>query len=335
MVRLGVIATFFPVIFLWVGQANPFPIESVDVDLLHKYFSKNILSSSKRALTPEEKDLVERTRAHLAEVLQKNLMRLLGVYMRGEDRGRQDDDDEDEEGVNINPNTLPQVAALLGAIFSGNLNLTSVVDKAFFLVPDAVRAQVSGIVKLISGQPAEEPLAATTTTTAIPLLFSTTTPPPEVKNSTTETSVAVPVPTTKKSFRIQTTKTPRRTYPNAPDIAVPPRDVRELDHGDAGRSGLSLEDLEHSDRKLTEEEAVAVVEKEIKSDPKLYEAYVKSPRYFLEPLRKIFKSNELNLTTVYQVMPDLFKGARQTFVLLESLGQIAGIGGGGGDDNDE
>lgn len=74
---------------------------------------------------------------------------------------RQEEDDDDGT---LNPNTLPQVAQILGAIFAGNLNLTSIVDKTFGLVPDALRNQVDGLFKILTGQSA----ATTTTTTPKP-----------------------------------------------------------------------------------------------------------------------------------------------------------------------
>src|ERR1700761_7181777 len=66
--------------------------------------------------------------------------------------GLGEDDDGDDEDITFNPNTLPQVAQLLGAIFAGNLNLTSIVDRAFYLVPNTLRNQVSGVFSLLTGQ---------------------------------------------------------------------------------------------------------------------------------------------------------------------------------------
>lgn len=79
---------------------------------------------------------------------------------------RQDEDGDgtDFEIVTPNPNVLPQVAQILGAIFSGTLNITRIADGTVGLVPNFLRNQIRGLVKLLTGETVNFHTPATTTT---------------------------------------------------------------------------------------------------------------------------------------------------------------------------
>lgn len=246
-----------------------------------------------------------------------------------------EEDDIDPETATINPHTLPQVAALLGAIFSGNLNLTNVVDKAFHLVPDTVRNQVTGLFGILGGSSSGSdssigggtsggvaPIARPTAPAFIPHPLDTTLTP-LITNDTN---------TTHPGFEIERSTTTEKQIEQ--EIAAfgsvfvprttPPGGNKEKNALLSKGSILPIAEVASYDDEFNEEE-LRRAEEQVIEYARAYEPFVKErePRFSLEPLRLfLLSTRSVNFTAIVKVMPDLFKGAREAFVLLENLGDV-------------
>jgi hypothetical protein len=298
MFKTGLLIACLSIFVIWVTQGSTFPPS--DEPDTNSTLVQN--ATKKRILTPEENEMANAARAHIAKVLEKNLIRFFAAISVQQRQSRQEEDDIDDEDTTFNPNTLPQVAQLLGAIFSGNLNLTSVVDQAFYLVPQNVRNQVSGIFKLLGGTATEEPPVEAPPTS---LNASAPRPRPRPRPKVTTTTEGAPdaaafVPPV-AAFDTQVKSKTVKPKPSwkAPPTAAP----------------LPEEDVNFQDDELIH------LEKELVMKAKEYApiAKKKEPRFFVNSLQQLLQQN---LTQVVRIMPDLFKGARQAFVLLDELGVI-------------
>ncbi|CAL8081619.1 unnamed protein product [Orchesella dallaii] len=337
-----------------------------------------------RALTPEEEALANQARAHIAKTIENNLVRLFAIVSaRGDRQPRQDEEilegAEEILDVTPNPNVLPQVAQILGAIFSGSLNITRVVDQTFGLVPNIVRNQVGGIVKLLTGEIMAAATAAPETVTVsnavgnapaagpgpsvivtappqyvvaasapAPTAAPTASPPVEIA-----TIAAAPPPIEYAPAPIEATTpmvvTERETVPTTaiPETTTPApayyedEEVYEvtLKARPAGISSTKLNDTTTkiryrikpkmkstttSSRTALEDDEIERLEEDIRRAARAYEPYVrdKQPRYFASMFRNIFSRVDFNMTEIARTVPSIFKGARQAFVVLESLGLL-------------
>ncbi|CAG7816365.1 unnamed protein product [Allacma fusca] len=251
-----------------------------------------------RILTPEEQVLADGARAQVAQVLEKNLIKFFTLVAADNGRelfGRQEDDEED---VTLNPTILPQVAQILSAIFHGGLNISRVIDRTFTLAPVALRGQVEGLFKLLTGSDAK------TTTTSAP---ATTPPKKKIQRKTTTTEEPATIPTTTKRSLKYMLRNRNRTTTENPTV----------------------------DDFYTDDDELYRLEEEVISAAIDAEPYIKDkqPRFFRGAVREIlnnFDAGKLNLTQVVRFLPDLFQGARRAMTLLENLGQL-----GGGDEEDD
>lgn len=231
------------------------------------------------------------------------LFAVIAANNQRESRQFEDEDDgDDNEG--FNPNTLPQVAQLLGAIFSGNLNLTNIVDRAFFLVPDTLRNQVSGIFQLLTGQPT----TAAPTPAAVTLKVVRTTVPTTTE-AITEPPTTELAPDVVASFVISSpgrNKTKYKVRRKLPSTTLNPIAI-----GSEEYEIITDDEL----RRLEQ----TIIERAKETEPVVNQT--PSPAQdFMGQLRQVFANT--NMTAVIQALPDIFNGARQAYVLLDSLGQL-------------
>lgn len=228
------------------------------------------------------------------------------------------DEDEEEAVPTPNPNVLPQVAQILGAIFSGNLNLTRIVDSTVGLVPNLVRNQIQGLVKLLTG---ENVNLTGETTTAVP-------PPPALPAGIIDEiapqapQVVQQVPQKPKEPAVAQTASVVAATTTIPNIEASPTGKGKYRVRNKTRrvpstpSPLSLGDDE-----------IDKYEQDLRAAAKLYEPYVqnKEPRFYAGAFTSILKN--VNMTQVAQAVPSIFKGARQAFVMLDNLGVIDALPG--------
>ncbi|ODM91146.1 hypothetical protein Ocin01_15536 [Orchesella cincta] len=347
-----------------------------DYDAYYDDIETSTIEKVLRALTPEEEALANQARAHIAKAIENNLVRLFAIISaRGDRQSRQDEEivegAEDILDVTPNPNVLPQVAQILGAIFSGSLNITRVVDRTFGLVPNIVRNQVGGIVKLLTGENMEAAAAASATTSATSNAvgnapaagpgpsFIVTAPPPPVQSSVpaapapvvenvtaraaSQTAESAPAPTVATTPKVleESTAAPEITSTTAAPSYYEDEEVYEvkIKARPTGPSASASNELtskvkyrvKHRVRptststpNILEDDEIERLEEDIRRAAKAYEPYVrdKQPRNFADMFRNIFQRIDFNMTEITRNVPSIFKGARQAFVVLESLGLL-------------
>jgi len=216
---------------------------------------------------------------------------------------RQDEDDGDDVVPTPNPNVLPQVAQILGAIFSGTLNITRILDSTVGLVPNIVQNQFQYLIKLVTG----ENVNLTATTTVASVLDETTSATSsegivieaEYESSTTPTPLdattpAISTTTTKKKYMINRNRTRATT--------VKPTEIVDDEL-------VQLEQELRAAGHLLEKDSIG-----------------KSPRIYAGLFNNILAN--VNMTTVAKAVPSIFKGATQAFTMLENLGVLETLPGG-------
>jgi hypothetical protein len=223
-----------------------------------------------------------------------------GIYFRQED-------DEDEAAVTANPNVLPQVAQILGAIFSGTLNLTRIVDSTVGLVPNLVRNQVQGLVKLITGE------NINLTASSTPLIT-------EENEDFTSTVKTVETVVVEAEDPVTTAAAP--TVASIPEVTTKGRYKVNRTRSRPPTTTLSSLATNSGDDELVK------LERELKSLGELMvpESRGKEPRIYAGLFNTILSN--MNMTEVAKAVPTIFKGATQAFTMLENLGVLDQLPGG-------
>jgi len=269
--------------------------------------------------------LANQARQEIVNAVENNLLRIFSIIksqpVKEEDLQlftRQDDDDDAAAGITPNPNVIPQVAQILGAIFSGSLNITKIADGTVGLVPNILRNQVAGFVKLVTG---ENVNLNPTTTTAVPFIppfepifeeeLTTLAPVIPVWVEVTQAPVSTtPEAVTKGKYRVRN-KTRRPLTPSE-DLADP-----------APSSGVENPKTGFDD----ETEKVERLEKELLAVANSMQPYERQePR---QVYGNIFSNlfQNVNMTEVAKAVPSIFKGATQALSMLENLGLLENLPG--------
>ncbi len=235
---------------------------------------------------------------------------------RGDRRPRQED--EDEESVTPNPNVLPQVAQILGAIFTGGLNISRVVDQTFGLVPNVLRNQVGGIVKLLTGENMASSTASTGAASADPVTSAATaaTPAPTAAPAVAMTNEAVIVEAPKTT-----------TAPATTSIPVEPQDETTQD-SDTGKGKYRIRNRTKgptttTKRPLEDDEIEKLVD-DFKRAARAYESSIqeRDPKGLADAFKTVISRIDFNVTEISRAVPSIFQGTRQAFTVLENLGLL-------------
>lgn len=308
---------------------------------------------SLRTLTAEEEVLANDARAHIAKTIENNLVRvsdnllfilyfLINIFYmefmsyilfqlmavisaRSDRKPRQEDEDEDVASITPNPNVLPQVAQILGAIFSGSLNITRVVDQTFGLVPNIVRNQVGGLVKLLTGESMDTTAATTVAPNAAaagpPSVVIIAGPPAPPAN--TEAPV---VQTTNEAVVVEVKKVETTTPPLPPAVEL--TQVPAQPGNGTSKNKYRLRNRTKvpstTKRSLLEDDEIEKLEEDIRRAAREYEPYMrnKEPRVLAPIFQTVFGRVDFNMTDVARAVPSIFKGAHQAFVILNNLGVL-------------
>lgn len=217
-----------------------------------------------------------------------------------------------------NPNVLPQVAQILGAIFTGGLNISRVVDQTFGLVPNVLRNQVGGIVKLLTGENMASSTASTGAASAATNAPSTATaaiPPPTAAPSVAMTNEAVIVEAPKT-----TTAPPTTSTPIEPEV--------EIQDSDSGKGKYRIRTRTKGTTTTTkrplEDDEIEKLVGDVKLAARAYESSIqeRDPRGLADAFKTVISRIDFNMTEISRAVPSIFQGTRQAFTVLENLGLL-------------
>lgn len=212
------------------------------------------------------------------------------------------------------------MAQILGAIFSGNINITSVADQTVGLVPGLIRAQLMSLTNILSGQsrlPTFPPFFRTTprpTTQRVrrrsrrPRTTTETTPEVKTEAEIVVTETSAPVVVTEAA-----TQAPVTGYGGG---SMSKYKIR-------GRP--TIVPAKNSALYLNEDDEMEVYENKLLEEITKYRPYVKNREArFVEPFTSLLNLNtsNFNASGIATAVPAFVNSARQAMLILQNLGVL-------------